>query len=120
MLRTSLRLAIFLTIYSIAAAAHGFEVRAHALKIPADGIGQVEIRNRFDTPVIVRVTVTDEIDVFPRRFRLLPGQRQTVKAKGTVKADSAIRFSYATETEKRGAHARLTLRLPVEEASHGS
>lgn len=109
------KIVAFLVLGFLIESAAAFEVRARALEITASGVGTVELRNRFDRPIIVRVQVPEGIQAFPRRFQLLPGDRQTVKARGEPGPDDYMRFSYASQREATGSHARLTLRIPIRE-----
>lgn len=112
-------LAFFVAVI-LALPAHAFQLRQHEIHISTGSTVDIPITNIQDNPILVRITPPENVQVFPRRIRLLPGQKQVLKArlKGGLPdtKDNRIAFSYAVENiQKRGSHARITLRIPVKE-----
>jgi hypothetical protein len=114
------KIVLFLMLAAAIDYASALELRAHALELPANDVGSIEVRNPLNYPIVVRVQPPEGVQAFPRRVRLLPGGAQVIKARGSVSEKAFVRFSYAAEREKQGGHARLTLRLPVKEVGDGS
>lgn len=110
-------LPVFL-ILILALPAHAFQLRQHEIHISTGSTVEIPVANIQDNPILVRITPPDNVQVFPRRVRLLPGQKQVLKARlvGSLTEGSRIGFSYAVERpQERGSHARITLRIPVKE-----
>ena len=110
-------LAVLLSVPSTA-----FQLKAHDVEISRKSTTEIPVSNTLDSPIIVKNTPPDGVQVFPRRFQLLPGERQVVKARerdGKVLSQNAkMAFSYVVQSEeKQGVHSRITLRLPVREVS---
>ncbi|HGS4800646.1 TPA: hypothetical protein ACMDRB_000915 [Vibrio cholerae] len=114
---------MMLTLSSLLSApATAFQLKIHEVDIVHKAVAEIPIANTLNTPIVVRITPPDGVQVFPRRFQLLPGERQVVKARerdGKVLSQNAkMAFSYAVQNEeKQGVHSRITLRLPVREVS---
>ncbi|EOX4468137.1 hypothetical protein ACJ5NB_002881 [Vibrio alginolyticus] len=114
---------MMLTLSSLLSApAAAFQLKIHEVNIVHKAVAEIPIANTLNTPIVVRITPPDGVQVFPRRFQLLPGERQVVKARerdGKVLSQNAkMAFSYAVQSEeKQGVHSRITLRLPVREES---
>ncbi|MCR9562772.1 hypothetical protein [Vibrio alginolyticus] len=110
---------MMLTLSSLLSApATAFQLKIHEVSIVHKAVAEIPIANTLNTPIVVRITPPDGVQVFPRRFQLLPGERQVVKARerdGKVLSQNAkMAFSYAVKNEeKQGVHSRITLRLPV-------
>lgn len=106
----------------LSAPATAFQLKIHEVDIAHKAVAEIPVANTLNTPIVVRITPPDGVQVFPRRFQLLPGERQVVKARerdGKVLSQNAkMAFSYAVQSEeKQGVHSRITLRLPVREVS---
>lgn len=106
----------------LSAPATAFQLKAHNVEISRKSTTEIPVSNTLNSPIIVKITPPDGVQVFPRRFQLLPGERQVVKARerdGKVLSQKAkMAFSYAVQSEeKQGVHSRITLRLPVREVS---
>ncbi len=102
--------------------ATAFQLKAHDVEISRKSTTEIPVSNTLNSPIIVKITPPDGVQVFPRRFQLLPGERQVVKARerdGKVLSQNAkMAFSYAVQSEeKQGVHSRITLTLPVREVS---
>lgn len=109
----------FFVALTLAASAHAVQLRQHKIVISSASAVEIPVTNNQENQMLVRVTPPEGVQAFPRRFRLLPGQRQIIKARlvGELIEGSRMAFSYAVERpEELGAHARITLRLPVREA----
>ncbi|HIF5660096.1 TPA: hypothetical protein ACX3DE_002054 [Vibrio parahaemolyticus] len=107
---------------SLSRPASAFQLKIHKVEIVHKAIAEIPVENTLNTPIIVRITPPDGVQVFPRSFQLLPGERQVVKARENnrevLKTDAKMAFSYAVQSEeKQGVHSRITLRLPVREES---
>lgn len=116
----SIMMATIATLLSSPATA--FQLKAHDVEISRKSTTEIPVSNTLDSPIIVKIIPPDGVQVFPRRFQLLPGERQVVKARerdGKVLSQNAkMAFSYAVQSEeKQGVHSRITLRLPVREVS---
>ncbi|WP_347135525.1 hypothetical protein [Vibrio cholerae] len=112
----SIMMAAIATLLSSPAAA--FQLKNHEVDIVHKAVTEIPVVNTLNTPIVVRITPPDGVQVFPRRFQLLPGERQVVKAQGgkVLSQDAKMAFSYAVQNEeKQGVHSRITLRLPVRE-----
>lgn len=97
-----------------------FELKIHEVDISRRSVTEIPIANTLDSPIIIKITSPVGVQVFPRRFSLLPGERQVVKARqnAPILPDSKIAFSYVVKAEKKqGIHSRITLQLPVYEVS---
>ncbi|CAM3612424.1 Fimbria/pilus periplasmic chaperone [Vibrio cholerae] len=106
----------------LSAPATAFQLKVHDVEISRKSTTEIPVSNTLNSPIIVKITPPDGVQVFPRRFQLLPGERQVVKARerdGKVLSQNAkMAFSYAVQSEeKQGVHSRITLRLPVREVS---
>ena len=106
----------------LSAPATAFQLKIHEVDIAHKAVAEIPVANTLNTPIVVRITPPDGVQVFPRRFQLLPGERQVVKARerdGKVLSQNAkMAFSYAVQSEeKQGVHSRITLRLPLREVS---
>lgn len=106
----------------LSAPATAFQLKAHDVEISRKSTTEIPVSNTLNSPIIVKITPPDGVQVFPRRFQLLPGERQVVKARerdGKVLSQNAkMAFSYAVQSEeKQGVHSRITLTLPVREVS---
>lgn len=104
----------------LAVPAQAVQLRQHKILISSSSTVEIPISNNQNDPILVRVTPPDGVQAFPRRIRLLPGERQLVKARlvGDLSENSRLAFSYAVERpQERGSHARITLRIPVMEVS---
>ena len=102
----------------LAVPAQAFELRQHEILISPRSTVEIPVSNNQSNPILVRVTPPDGVQAFPRRIRLLPGERQLVKARliGDLSENSRMAFSYAVERhQERGSHARITLRIPIRE-----
>lgn len=102
--------------------ATAFQLKIHKVDIIHKTVTEIPVANTLNTPIVVRITPPDGVQVFPRRFQLLPGERQVVKARESdekvLTPDAKMAFSYALQREeKQGVHSRITLRLPVREVS---
>ncbi|EGR1048494.1 hypothetical protein NMR69_002876 [Vibrio cholerae] len=116
----SIMMAAIATLLSSPAAA--FQLKIHEVDIVHKAVTEIPVVNTLNTPIVVRITPPDWVQVFPRRFQLLPGERQVVKAQErggkVLSQDAKMAFSYAVQNEeKQGVHSRITLRLPVREVS---
>ncbi|TQP52229.1 hypothetical protein [Vibrio cholerae] len=116
----SIMMAAIATLLSSTAAA--FQLKIHEVDIVHKAVTEIPVVNTLNTPIVVRITPPDWVQVFPRRFQLLPGERQVVKAQErggkVLSQDAKMAFSYAVQNEeKQGVHSRITLRLPVREVS---
>ncbi|GHY16671.1 hypothetical protein VCSRO163_3363 [Vibrio cholerae] len=99
-----------------------FQLKLHDVEISRKSSTEIPVSNTLNSPIIVKITPPDGVQVFPRRFQLLPGERQVVKARESdgkvLTPDAKMAFSYAVIGEgKQGVHSRITLRLPVREES---
>jgi len=99
-----------------------FQLKLHDVEISRKSATEIPVSNTLNSPIIVKITPPDGVQVFPRRFQLLPGERQVVKALESdgkvLKPDAKMAFSYAVIGEgKQGVQSRITLRLPVREES---
>ncbi len=106
----------------ISAPTAAFQLKLHDVEISRKSATEIPVSNTLNSPIIVKITPPDGVQVFPRRFQLLPGERQVVKALESdgkvLKPDAKMAFSYAVIGEgKQGVHSRITLRLPVREES---
>lgn len=106
----------------LSAPATAFQLKVHDVEISRKSTTEIPVSNTLNSPIIVKITPPDGVQIFPRRFQLLPGERQVVKARerdGKVLSQNAkMAFSYAVQSEeKQGVHSRITLRLPVREVS---
>lgn len=114
-----MKLIIFFFIALILAVpAQAVQLQQHEILISSSSTVEIPVTNNQDDPILVRVTPPDGVQAFPRRVRLLPGERQILKARlvGELSEGSRMAFSYAVERpEELGSHARITLRLPVRE-----
>lgn len=73
---------MMLTLSSLLSApATAFQLKIHEVDIVHKAVAEIPIANTLNTPIIVRITPPDGVQVFPRRFQLLPGERQLVKAR---------------------------------------
>lgn len=102
--------------------ATAFQLKIHEVDIIHKTVTEIPVANTLNTPIVVRIIPPDGVQVFPRRFQLLPGERQVVKARESdekvLTPDAKMAFSYALQSEeKQGVHSRITLRLPVREVS---
>ncbi|AWG80070.1 hypothetical protein DMW38_04560 [Vibrio parahaemolyticus] len=121
LINSSLMVAM-VALLSLSRPASAFQLKIHEVDIAHKAVAEIPIANTLNTPIIVRITPPPGVQVFPRRFQLLPGERQVVKARerdGKVLSQNAkMAFSYAVQSEeKQGVHSRITLRLPVREVS---
>lgn len=104
----------------LAVPAQAVQLRQHEILISSSATVEIPVTNNQDDPILVRVTPPDCVQVFPRLIRLLPDERQILKARliGKLSEGSKMAFSYAVErTQERGSHARITLRIPIMEVS---
>lgn len=114
---------MMLTLSSLLSApATAFQLKIHEVEITRKSVTQIPVANTLNTPIVVRITPPDGVQVFPRRFQLLPGERQVVKARESdgkvLTPDAKMAFSYAVIGEgKQGIHSRITLKLPIREES---
>lgn len=102
----------------VAVPAQAVELRQHEILISSSSTVEIPVSNNQNNPILVRVTPPEGVQAFPRRIRLLPGERQLVKARliGDLSENSRMAFSYAVERpQERGSHARITLRIPIRE-----
>ena len=108
----------FFVALTLAASAHAVQLREHEILISSASAVEIPVANNQENPILVRVTPPEGVQAFPRRVRLLPGQRQIIKARlvGDLSENSRMAFSYAVERpQERGSHARITLRIPIRE-----
>lgn len=108
----------FFVALTLAASAHAAQLRQHEILISSSDTVEIPVINNQENPIVVRVSPPDGVQAFPRRMRLLPGERQLVKARltGDLSENSRMAFSYAVErAQERGSHARITLRIPIRE-----
>ncbi len=108
----------FFVALTLAASAHAVQLRQHEILISSSSTVEIPLTNNQDNPILVRVTPPDGVQAFPRRIRLLPGERQVIKARmiGDLSENSRMAFSYAVERHQElGSHARITLRIPIRE-----
>lgn len=105
---------------SVSAQATAFQLRHHEVALTEGETLSIPVKNIQDHPIVLRITPPEGVQVFPRRARLLPGDRQVIKVRmmsGRIEPGARLAFSYAVDRpEKAGSHARLTLRIPVREA----
>ncbi|RMZ62168.1 hypothetical protein, partial [Vibrio anguillarum] len=107
---------------SLSRPASAFQLKIHEVEIVHKAVAEIPVANTLNSPIVVRITPPDGVQVFPRSFQLLPGERQVVKARESngkaLKPGAKMAFSYAVQSEeKQGVHSRITLRLPVREES---
>ncbi|MGY6422538.1 hypothetical protein K6754_14875 [Vibrio alginolyticus] len=107
---------------SLSRPASAFQLKIHEVDIVHKAVAEIPVANTLNSPIVVRITPPDGVQVFPRSFQLLPGERQVVKARESngkaLKPDAKMAFSYAVQSEeKQGVNSRITLRLPVREES---
>ncbi|CAD6367537.1 hypothetical protein O1B65_002441 [Vibrio cholerae] len=115
-------MAAIVAILSLSRPASAFQLKIHEVDIVHKAVAEIPVSNILNSPIIVKITPPDGVQVFPRRFQLLPGERQVVKARESdrkvLTPDAKMAFSYAVIGEgKQGVHSRITLRLPVREES---
>lgn len=65
----------------LSAPATAFQLKAHDVEISRKSTTEIPVSNTLNSPIIVKITPPDGVQVFPRRFQLLPGERQVVKAR---------------------------------------
>ena len=110
----------FFLITVLAVPVQALQLRQHEIQISPASTVEIPVSNLQDNPIVVRITPPEGLQVFPRRARLLPGERQVIKVRqvGELPYNSWMAFSYAVQSEeKQGVHSRITLRLPVREVS---
>ncbi len=104
---------------AISTQANAFQLRHHEVALTEGETLSIPVKNTQDHPIVLRITPPEGVQVFPRRARLLPGDRQVIKVRmmsGHIEPGARLAFSYAVDRpEKTGSHARLTLRIPVRE-----
>lgn len=96
---------------------HALQIRAHEVVLSPNGEQHtsIPIANQLNSPILVRVHPPQGVQVYPRRVRLLPGERQQLRARqvGTLSEDARMGFTHVVEQQGNGSHARVTLRLLV-------
>jgi hypothetical protein len=113
---------VLIVTLSVSAQATAFQLRHHEVALTEGETLSIPVKNIQDHPIVLRITPPEGVQVFPRRARLLPGDRQVIKVRmisghGHIEPGARLAFSYAVDRpEKAGSHARLTLRIPVREA----
>ncbi|OZC36747.1 hypothetical protein B9Q17_08165 [Marinobacter vinifirmus] len=110
---------VLIVTLSVSAQANAFQLRHHEVTLTESETLSIPVKNTQDHPIVLRITPPEGVQVFPRRARLLPGDRQVIKVRmisGHIEPGARLAFSYAVDRpEKTGSHARLTLRIPVRE-----
>ncbi len=71
----------FFAALTLAASAHAVQLRQHEIVISSASAVEIPVTNNHENPMLVRVTPPEGVQAFPRRVRLLPGQRQIIKAR---------------------------------------